>query len=414
MPTFNDARRLILSNVTPLGVERVGLLESLGRVLAEDVVAPWNMPFCNNSAMDGFAVRADDCREPVRLKITGYVPAGRVPTAALEPGCAIKIMTGAPVPAGCDAVVPVEETEESSGHVLIKEHVTLRQHIRFTGEDVACGERILAPGTLIKPPDINLLASFGRAFVPVYVRPRVAILSTGDELIEMGEPVAVGKIINSNELSLAAAVMETGAIPVILGIARDEATNLREKLGEGFKADVVITSAGVSAGDRDFVRDALTDLQVKQLFWRVDMKPGGPTAFGLKDGKPVFSLPGNPVSTIITFEELVRPALLKMMGHRRVVRPLFTAILQEPVKKKPGKIHFLRVRLGRSNGTYLAYSSGDQNTGMLKTMLLADGIAILPAERTSFEPGEELRVHVLSSEVEMLDEAALQEQASKL
>jgi molybdopterin molybdotransferase len=188
---------------------------------------------------------------------------------------------------------------------------------------------------------------------------------------------------------------------------------LLEKLVEGLKADVVITSAGVSAGDRDFVRDALIDLEVKQLFWRVDMKPGGPTAFGLKDGRPVFSLPGNPVSTMVTFEELVKPALLKMMGHRRIVGPLVKAILQDTAEKKAGKIHFLRVRMERSGDTYLAYSSGDQNTGMLKTMVRADGIAILPAERTSFAPGEELSVHLLSTEVGMLDEGALQYEAEK-
>jgi molybdopterin molybdotransferase len=413
MPTFDDARRLILSSVTPLGVERVGLLESAGRVLAEDVIAPWNMPLFDSSAMDGFAVRAANCGEPVRLKITGYIPAGKLSVAPLEPGCAIKIMTGAPVPAGCDAVVPVEETEEANGFVSIKEPVTQRQHVRFTGEDVRCGEEILASGTSIRAPGISMLASFGRAFVPVYRRARVAILSTGDELIEVGEPIASGKIVNSNELSLAASVKEVGAIPVMLGIAQDDPASLREKLVEGFKADVVITSAGVSAGDRDFVRDVLADLQVTQLFWRVDMKPGGPTAFGLKDGKPIFSLPGNPVSTMITFEELVKPALLKMMGHRCVVGPWVNAILRDPVKKKLGKIHFLRVRLEQSNGTYLAYSSGDQNTGMLKTMLMADGIAILPADRTSFAPGEELRVHLLSGEVGMLDEAALQPKANK-
>lgn len=413
MPSFDDARRLILSSVAPLGVERVGLLESAGRVLAEEVVAPWDMPFYNNSAMDGYAVRAADCREPVRLKITGYVPAGCLPGNALEPGCAVKIMTGAPVPSGCDAVVPVEETEETGGHVLIKGAVSPRQHVRFTGEDVRCGEKILPSGTLIRPPAISLLASFGKAFLPVHCRARVAILSTGDELIELGEPMAEGKIINSNELSLAASVQETGAIPVVLGVARDDVASLREKLVEALKADVVITSAGVSAGDRDFVRDVLMDLQVKQLFWRVDMKPGGPTAFGVKDGKPIFSLPGNPVSTMITFEELVKPALLKMMGHRRVLKPLVSAILRDPVHKKSGKVQFLRVRLERSNGTYLAYSSGDQNTGILKTMLMADGIAILPAERTSFAPGEEVSVHVISSEVGMLDETSLQQKTNK-
>jgi molybdopterin molybdotransferase len=172
---------------------------------------------------------------------------------------------------------------------------------------------------------------------------------------------------------------------------------------EGLKSDALITSAGVSAGDRDLVRDVLGELGVQQLFWRVDMKPGGPTAFGLYEGKPVFSLPGNPVSTMITFEELVRPALLKMMGHKRVLKPFVKAVLQSEFRKKPGKLHFLRVRLAYADGRYLAYSSGDQNTGILKTMLLADAIAHLPADRTSFSPGEEVDVHILAGNVEMLE-----------
>lgn len=404
MPNFEDARRIILENIVPLGVERVELLEAQGRVLAEDLAAPWNMPFCDNSAMDGYAVRTADCASlPVALKITGYIPAGGDMTGAVEPGCAIRIMTGAPIPPGCDAIVPVEESDGGLHIVSINSPVELRQHIRFAGEDVRCGETIIPAGALIRPQEISMLASFAKVFVPVYRRAKVAILSTGDELIELGEPLAEGKIVNSNALSLAAAVKEIGAVPMILGIARDNHESHRDKMIEGLKADALITSAGVSTGDRDLVRKVLDELCVEQIFWRVNIKPGGPTAFGLHQGKPVFSLPGNPVSTMVTFEEFVRPALLKMMGHKRVIKPLIKAILQNDAHKKPGKINFLRVRLASENGRYLAYSSGDQNTGMLKTMLMADAMAMLPAERTCFSAGEEVDVHILSGNVEMLE-----------
>ena len=408
MPSFDEARRIILANVAPLRVERVALLEAAGRVLAEEIVAAWNMPFCDNSAMDGFAVRSADCTAPgARLKITGYLPAGATPEGALEPGCAIRIMTGAPVPPGCDAVVPVEETEESGDNVLIKPLVRPRQQIRFAGEDFAAGERILGPGDVLHPAAVSVLASFGRAEVAVFGRPRVAILSTGDELIELGEPIALGKVVNSNAYSLAAQVRESGADPIILGIARDDPRQMRDKLIEGLGADALITSAGVSAGDRDYVRDVLAELEVRLLFGEVKVKPGGPTAFGLKDATPIFALPGNPVATMLIFEEMVRPALLKMMGHRKVLKAAVSATLQEPVKKKPGKVQLLRVRLERTRGGYEAWSAGDQNTGILKTMLRADGIAILPAEATSFSPGDELSVHLLSEQTAMMDESTL-------
>jgi molybdopterin molybdotransferase len=411
MPSFDDARRTILASVAPAPPECVPLLEAAGRVLAEEIVAPWNMPFCDNSAMDGFAVRSADCVAPARLKITGYLPAGAAVEHALEPGCAIRIMTGAPIPPGCDAVVAVEETEESGGEVFIRAAVKPRQQIRFTGEDVAAGDRILSAGAVLHPPAISLLASLGRAQVAVSGRPRVAILSTGDELIELGEPIAQGKVVNSNAYSLAASVQGIGALPLILGIARDEPGHLREKLIEGFQADALITSAGVSAGDRDYVRDVLCELEVRLLFHEVKVKPGGPTAFGLKNGKPIFALSGNPVATMVIFEELVRPALLKMMGHRRVLKAPVRAILQEPLQKKPGKVQLFRVRLERFEGGYRAYSAGDQNTGILTTMLRADGLAILPAEATSFAPGDELSVHPLSGEATMLEESALQPNA---
>ena len=404
MPTFEEARGKILQNIAPLGVERVPLLDSLGRVIAEEIEAPWDMPSFDNSAMDGFAVRSGDCQASPSLRITGYIPAGGAATQPLEAGCAIRIMTGAPIPSGCDAVVPVEETEECGDQVRIRGEVTVRQHIRFRGEDVKNGETIIAAGTIIRPPEISMLASFGKAFLPVYRKARVAILSTGDELIELGDQLEPGMIINSNAFSLAASVMEIGALPVILGIARDNPESHREKMLEGLKADTLITSAGVSAGDRDLVREILAELGVEQVFWRVDIKPGGPTAFSMKDGKPVFSLPGNPVSTMVTFEEFVRPALLRMMGHKRVIKPFVKGVLQSKALKKPGKVNFLRVKLVSENGRYLAYSSGDQNTGILKTMLMADAIAMLPADRTEFSPGEEVDLHILSGNAGMLEE----------
>ena len=404
MPTYEEARSIILNRVAPLGVERVSLLDALGRVIAEEVTAPWDMPLCDNSAMDGFAVRSADCATiPATLKVTGYIPAGGEVTGPVEPGCAIRIMTGAPVPPGCDAVVPIEETDGGGDTVTLQEQVNARQHIRFQGEDVATGETIIPAGTLIRPPEISMLASFGKAIVPVYRKARVAILSTGDELIELGEPPVPGKIVNSNALSLAASVRECGGEPVILGIARDDRESHREKMIEGLKADVLVTSAGVSAGDRDLVRDVLTELGVEQVFWKVDIKPGGPLAFGLSGEKPVFSLPGNPVSTLVTFEELVRPALLKMMGHRRVIRPYVTSTLRQEVRKKPGKVNFLRVRVEVENDRYIADTAGDQKTSILRTMVNANGIAVLPKEATAFPAGTEVKVHLLDREMEMLE-----------
>ena len=404
MPTFEVARSMILASVVPLGVERVELLTALGRVVAEDVVAPWDMPFYDNSAMDGFAVRVADCRVGDSLRVTGYIPAGGTVTPAIEPGCAVRIMTGAPIPPGCDAVVPVEETEQRDDTILLRENVIPRQHIRFRGEDVRSGDTVVSAGTIVHPPEISMLASFGKATVPVYRRVRVAVLSTGDELIELGEQPVSGKIINSNAFSLAAAIREIGAEPVLLGIARDEKESHREKMAEGLKADVLITSAGVSGGDRDIVRDCLAELGVRQQFWKVEIKPGGPTAFGMKEGKPVFSLPGNPVSTMVTFEELVRPALLRMMGHRRVIKPYVRATLRGEVRKKPGKVHFLRVRIEVENGVNWATSAGDQHTGILRTMVSANGIAVLPKDKTVFSPGEEVEVHLLRNDVWMLEE----------
>jgi molybdopterin molybdotransferase len=241
-----------------------------------------------------------------------------------------------------------------------------------------------------------MLAAAGITHLNVFRRGKVAILSTGDELVEAGADVQPGMIINSNSPALAAAVIEAGGEPVMLGIARDNRESLRDKLTTGLGFDLLVTSAGVSAGERDLVRDVLAELGVHEVFWKVDVKPGGPTAFGLKDDVPVFSLPGNPVSSLLTFEEFVRPALLKMMGHRRVFRPVFSGILDEEVLKKEGKVNLLRVTAVREGTVFKLKSSGKQQTGLQKTLLNADAVALLPQERSVFAAGEEVAFHFLA------------------
>jgi len=359
------------------------------------VRSPWDLPPWDNSAMDGYAVRAGDCRGFATLRITGYMAAGGPDAPKVAPGCAVKIMTGSLVPEGADAVVPFEEAEERDGNVHIPAPVNPQAHIRFRAEDIPAGTPVVPVGAVLRPPEISMLASFGMERVPVYRKPRVAVLSTGDELVELGEPIGPGQIVNSNSHAIAAAVLEAGGIPTLLGIARDDRESLLAKLSEGMAADVLVTSAGVSAGDRDFVRDVLAELGVAPVFWKVLIKPGGPTAFGIKGGTPVFALPGNPVSSLVTFEVFVRPAIRKMTGDSRPVKPAVKATLAEGLKKKPGKTQFFRVTIESGKEGYVVRTAGDQNTGILRSLVLADGIAVLPAERTAFAAGETVDVLLL-------------------
>jgi molybdopterin molybdotransferase len=305
-------------------------------------------------------------------------------------------MTGAPIPAGANAVVPFEQTEEENNQVKITGTVRVGDHIRWRGEDFQSGDPLVKAGMVVRPAEISLLASFGQTAVTTCRRLRVAILSSGDELQELGEKRIPGKIINSNSWALAAAIREVGAQPLMLGIARDDHDSMRAKIEAGLKADVLVTSAGVSAGDRDFVRDVLGQLGVTQKFWKVGIKPGKPTAFGMCGNVPVFSLPGNPVSTMITFEEFVRPALLKMMGYSEVFKPLFSGRLLSPVKKKPGRLQLLRVIVGSTaEGQLTLVSAGDQNTGIMRTMSAAQGIAYLEEDAGNYECGDIVQFHLL-------------------
>ncbi len=402
MPTLEQARRLILDHSRTRGTEAVELVDSLGLVSAEDMVAPFEMPLCDNSAMDGFAVRVADCTGAARLRVVGFMAAGATSAIPVEPGCAVRIMTGAQIPPGADAVVPFEEVEDREEYVTIQAPVRAQQNIRFAGSDVHRDEVVVPAGTVIRAPEINMMASFGRSRVTVFRRPRVAILSTGDELVAAGEPLEAGKVVDSNGVSLAASVKNCGAIVERLGIAQDTRASHVAKMTIGLQADIFITSAGVSVGDRDLVREVLAELGMSQVFYGVDVRPGAPTTFGLKDDRLVFCLPGNPVASMIIFDELVRPAILKTMGYQRILRPCVRAVLQESVSKKPGLAKLLRVRLESRDGTLLAFSAGDQSSGIMKTLIRADGIALLAAERTSFSAGDEVDVRVISNNAVML------------
>jgi molybdopterin molybdotransferase len=400
MPSYQDARRIILEHVAVLPAEDVPLHAAVGRVLAADVTMPWDMPAWDNSAMDGFAVRSADCTGPTRLRVTGYIPAGGQPAGAVEAGQAVRIMTGAPLPSGADAIAPVEDVDEVGDAIQLRGAVRPGAHVRRRGEDLRAGEVALTAGTVIGPGEVSVLATASPRSVPVVRQARVAILSTGDELVEPGQPIGPGQICDSNGVALAAAVLQAGGVPVLLGIARDDRPALRTLLERGLDADILVTSAGVSAGDRDLVKEILAALSVRQVFWKVDIKPGRPTAFGVRGRTPVFSLPGNPVSSLLTFEQFVRPALLRMMGHRRVHRPLHQAVLAEPLTRTPGRVQFVRVRLNRGqDGVLVASTAGNQETGILKTLLRADGLAIIPAEQGSLAAGQPVAVQLLRSDL---------------
>ncbi len=412
MISVDEALAEILSHVRPLDAERVQVLDALGRVLAEEIVSDIDIPPFDNSAMDGYAVRAADIagaapESPVRLRVAGSVAAGYVAEQRVEPGTAIRIMTGAPLPAGADAVVPFEDTgdmdrpkqvrlEEPAAEIDVRRAVRARDHTRPAGEDIRRGEMAMGAGRVIRPQEIGVLASLGRETVLVHRRPRVAILATGDELLEIHEPLAPGKIRNSNEYTNAALVMRTGGVPVRLGIARDTRTDLTAKIRQGLQqgADLFLTSGGVSVGDYDVVKDVLGS-EGEMQFWQVNMKPGKPLAFGLlPGGVPLIGLPGNPVSAMVSFEQFARPAILKMLGHRDLAKPTVRAILDQPVSNS-GRRGVIRVVVTRQADGYHARTTGEQGSGVLTSMAKANGLAVVPEGIEHVDAGSELAVQML-------------------
>jgi len=410
--SVEEALAEILRHVRPLPLERVAILDALGQVLGEEVIADVDIPPFDNSGMDGFAVRSADVARAgrmagVRLGVVDTVAAGYVASVRLEAGMAIRIMTGAPMPEGADAVVPIEDTSDAQRQRAdrlaapaeeIEVHACVKpgENVRAAGEDVRRGETVLAPGRAIRPQEIGVLASLGRPSVLVHRRPKVAILATGDELVEPSEPLSPGKIRNSNEYTSAALVQRTGGVPLRLGVARDVSGSLSAKIREGLQrgADLFLTSGGVSVGDYDVVKDVL-GLEGQMQFWQVNMKPGKPLAFGvLHGGVPLIGLPGNPVSAMVSFEQFARPAIRKMLGHVELTKPIVQAILDEDLKNS-GRRGFVRVIVTRRGDGYHAIAAGEQGSGVLTSMAKANGLAVIREGLRLCPAGSQVDVQML-------------------
>ncbi|MFQ5897931.1 MAG: gephyrin-like molybdotransferase Glp, partial [Candidatus Methylomirabilia bacterium] len=357
-------------------------------------IPPWA-----NSSMDGFVVCSRDTQgasreRPAEFTVAGKIPAGTTASRPLARGEAFRIFTGAPLPEGADSVVPQEEVETDGTSVKILRAVAPGEYVRPAGEDMRAGDVVLEPGQLVGAPEVGLLATLGNAHVQVFRRPRVAILSTGDELVELGGPISAGKILNSNTYSLMAQVLEAGGEPIHLGVAADRLPAIVEHLRWGLSADLLISSAGVSVGEFDLVREALTQLGAELHLWQVAMRPGKPITFGSLGPRPVFGLPGNPVSAMVTFELFVRPALRKMAGHRALHRPTVHAKVLAPIANPGRRRGYLRVVLEQTKDGYSARLTGDQGSAIVRSMVAADGLAVVPPD-TTIPEGSQVTVILL-------------------
>lgn len=400
MLPVEEASARILAGVEPLASERVALLDALGRVLASPVASPITIPAWDNSGMDGYAVRAADVEsaseaQPVTLEVLETVAAGAFPSRAVSAGTATRIMTGAPVPDGADSVVRVEDTDAGDLRVTITSSRDAQRNIRHRGEDILSGVTVMDAGETVGPAQAGVLAAVGAATVEVHRRPRVAFLATGDEVVDLdrfGEVLDGRKIVTSNSYTLDAMIRAAGGVPLNLGVARDDPGELRARIGSAIGCDLLITSAGISAGEYDYIRPVLAELGVKLDVWRVRMRPGAPLGFGRLGRMPWIGLPGNPVSTMVTFELFVRPMLRRMLGHTRIFRKAVPVTLAEPVETSVPRTHFLRASLSAGDdGALTARLTGPQGSGILTSMALANALLVLPHDRQHFEAGEKLR-----------------------
>jgi molybdopterin molybdotransferase len=394
--SVEQALEQIVSRARRLPIERVDILNALGRVLAEPIRSTRVIPPWANSSMDGYAVRASDARPSATLRVVDRVIAGSLPTRTVGAGEAIRIFTGAPLPSGADAVVPQEDVDAQDGVIALRGPVAPGAYVRPAGEDVREGDLVLEPGRPIGPAEIGILATLGRTQVAVGRRPRVAVLSTGNELADLGSEPTPAQIPNANTYALMAQITEAGGLPLNLGVAPDRLEAIAERVGCGAEADVLVSSAGVSVGELDLVREALVSAGAELHLWKVDMRPGKPITFGSMRGRPVFGLPGNPVSAMVTFELFVRPMLLAMQGRRDLTRPTLRATAATAIVNRGSRRGYLRVRLQSRAGRWEARLTGDQGSGILRSMVEADGLAILAGD-TKIDAGQDVEVIFLRS-----------------
>lgn len=416
MLRVEEASERILAEIRTLAAEAIPLRAALGRVCAEDILATVTMPPWSNSSMDGYAVRSADITpvmkgEPVTLRVVATIAAGEFAPKALKRGQAMRIMTGAPVPGGADSVIRKEDTDGGSEKVEIRDARDVWKNIRPAGEDYQRGDLLAKRGTPIRPALIGVLASTGVAAVQAFRRPRVAIISSGNELVEIGdfdEVVAARRIVSTNSYTLDALTRVAGGIPVDLGIAADTRASLRKKLEQASDSDLILTTAGVSVGDLDHTRDVFAALGGKQRFWKVKMRPGAPLAFGTLNDVPWLGLSGNPVSAMVSFELFVRPALRKMQGYTGLFRRTVTVTLEEEVKIAAKLTHFLRAWVTRKeDGTLTARLTGLQSSGALTSMAKANALLIVPESSPTVAKGSQLKALILDQSLEETSAFAL-------
>jgi len=388
MISIEQARKAILNKIKPLPSEKLFLDQSLGRYLAQDVYSERNIPPWDNSAMDGFAVHTEDLAAGEgRLGIAYEIPAGALPQGPFEKGTAVKIMTGAPVPPGADAVVKREDTDEREGEVIVRKTPAPGENIRASGEDLRAGELVLRAGIRLAPAQLGLLASIRQVMVSCSQRPVVAIIATGDEVADFDEELTENRISSSNSYTLKALVEEAGAIPLYLGVARDTREDLSDKFSRASRADLILTSGGVSMGDYDIVREVMTEGGNVMEFWKVNIKPGRPLAFGTISGIPAIGLPGNPLSTMTSFYQFARPAILKFLGARELLLPRLKAGLSCPVKGSMDRPHYMSGILTRDGEGFSVSPAGPQGSGILSTLSRANCYMIIPPEGKPLEKG---------------------------
>ncbi|HZO83398.1 MAG TPA: gephyrin-like molybdotransferase Glp [Candidatus Binataceae bacterium] len=404
MISADEALQIVLDNIAPLGIERVPILDALGRVLAEEIRSPRDIPGFDNSAMDGYAVRAVDiarasAASPARLRVLGTVAAGAMPPTPVASGTAMRTMTGAPIAAGADAIVPVEQTRADGEWIEILSAAEPRAFVRPRGEDLRAGELVMEPGKMLGAADLGMLASLNRAMIEVWRRPRVAIVTTGDELVDIDQTPTGAQVVNSSAYALAGAVREAGGEPAVLKVARDRPEEIRSRLAEAFAFDAVLSTGGVSVGQFDHVKGALDELGMRQLFHGVAQRPGRPLKFGTVNGRPIFGLPGNPVSTLVCFYLYARPALLRMGGRHDLGLPRVAVRCAADIRTAANLTEFVRVRLRREGGEFSATPTGNQGSGILSSLARADGLLIGPASETTLRAGSQATVLLLAAGV---------------